>query len=432
MKAIIRSINCIFILFVCIFFIILYTHICLARDLGPQDIRVLNRAYKYMQKNKYNEAINILEGYRKKKRDVPDKILIYLANAYVLQKDYDLAIPILISLTKQNNKNIDVYVMLASCYYAKKEYLKASKYFKMAYNISQNREYLYNTAICYYYSGEKLKAYNLLKSMILLKENKYEWIKTYVSILLDLKKYKEALKYIIFLSNAPIKDKVQYQEIRVQLYILLKRFNAAKNYLSVLLDNNPFNTKWWDYLINVYLNENKYKDALATLIIKGYINPYTPKEEKLIADLFMQLDIPRDAVKFYAKLSDKQYKNIYFTLAQCYLRLDNPEKALLYIEKELISKKTYKLYYLKGEILYRLKKFDDATYAFINAAKLKKRPYKAYLMAGYCAFYAKKYKLARRYLIKAGKDKKLKKQVIGLIKEISILSNARINGKAVF
>lgn len=400
----------------CLFF---YVHASLARDLSLSEIKLLNQAYKYMQKGEYKKASDILKNYTQKNKKVHPEVFIYLANAYMMQKKYKLAIPVLTSLAKKSLKNKDVYVMLASCYYMEKDYKNAATYFKIAYNISKNVEYLYNTGLCYYLIGKKIMAYKVLKNIIKKNRNRYEWIKTYVNILLDLKKYREALTYVILLSESKIKDKKQYQEIRIQLYILLKEFSAARKYLLQILENDPSEIKWWDYLINIYLNENRYKDALAGLIIKGYLKPYTEKEKKLIADLFMQLDIPREAVKFYAKLSPGQYKDIYLTLARCYLRLDDNKRALYFLEKALKLKKTYEIYFLKGDILYRQKKFKQAMNAYVKAAKLSNKPYRAYLMAGYCALYAKKYILAKKFLKMAKKDKKLKKHVLSLIREIS-------------
>ncbi len=78
----------------------------------------------------------------------------------------------------------------------------------------------------------------------------------------------------------PIKDKSQYQELRIQLYLLLKQFKTAESYLTSLIENSPANVRLWKYLLNVYLYENKYKDALTAVIIKGYLEPYSEEEKK--------------------------------------------------------------------------------------------------------------------------------------------------------
>ncbi len=75
-----------------------------------------------------------------------------------------------------------------------------------------------------------------------------------------------------------------------------------------------------------------------------------------MADLFLQLNIPKEAVKFYEQIQAGRYKDIYLILARCYIRMDNFKKAFYWVEKATKTQKTYNTYYLKGEILYNLKK----------------------------------------------------------------------------
>lgn len=395
-----------------------------SHDLTIRESILLNNAYKLTQKNEYTKATELIKEYIKKNKNVSTYVLKYLANLYILKNNIKNAIIVLKPLVEKGIEDQEIYISLASCYYQQKEYIKGARLFLKAYQLSKqsDTESLYNAGICFYLAKNKTKAYELVKNAI-EKNKRIDWVKTYVSILVELEKYKEALPYAVYLSESNIDDKKTYQELRIQIYMSLKDFKTAEKYLMSILDSDLTEFKWWNYLFNIDLARQKYKDALAVLFLKSYLTDLTDDEKKIMGDLFVQLDIPIKAVDFYKKIQSKDdYKGIYLVLARCYMGLGDLDNALFWINKACDKNKNYETYLLKGQILCELKRFKEAVDAFIYASKLTKKPGYSYLMAGYAAYFLKDFHLAKKYFLKATEDNRYKKEAKELIRQISLLA----------
>ncbi len=393
----------------------------------PSTAAVINRAYAFMKQKKWDRAFSLMEKYRKSHKDVCPEFLLYFGNCCVLAGKFKRGVEVLEKYVKTHPTSFEGWNLLASAYYGDKDYARGAKAFLKASGLSSKNkaQCLYYAGVCRYFQGKKEDACKLIKRAI--QECKtprhYQWTKTLLSILFSLKKYREAFPYVVELSSAPIKDRQKWEKIRVQLYFLLGKWSQAHSYLYLLLDRAPLKSMWWDYLFQVYLKENRTREALACLIIKGFITPLSPKDKKMVGDLYLQMDIPLEAVKFYEPIAkNSDFKKLAPLLARCYLRLKKNTKALYWIDRALEIKKNHTLFFLRGVILYQMGKFKDAALSFEKAGRLSKSPGESYLFAGYCAFYAKDFSEARRFFVLASKDKKKRKQALEMLRYIKKLN----------
>jgi len=407
-----------------LFFLLLLLNTSHANYIPLSDLKVLNKARELLNNKDYKSATNLLYSHINKSKKVHYMVYFYLGNCYLLQKNIDKAITEYKKCIEIKKDFPDAWINLAKCYYLKKYYSDAGNSFLKVYKLCNKKDnecakYLYNAGICFYYSGKNKIAEDIIKQLIDKsgKNAKLEWIETISHILISQGKYKEALKYVVKLSEmSNFKNIKQWQEIRLEIYIKLNMKKQALSYLKYLLKQNPLDKRWWIGLAHFYLKENKYKEALVALIIKGFIEPHTQEEQKIIAGLYMSLDIPREAVKFYKELWEKK-KDITLakTLAQLFYRMYDYEKCLEWINRAIQIKKDGNLLFLKGQILYSKKMYKQAFDSFLASAKLLKNPGKAYLYAGYSAYAAGDLKLAQKTLLLANHYKTFKKEANRLI-----------------
>ncbi len=394
----------------------------LRSECTPYEASLLKRAYGFMQKKQYTHACSLLHAYVKSHKDMCEEILLYLGNAYLLNSQYKDAIVPLESFVKKRPRSFDGWNLLASAYYGAKRYMEARGAFLRAYRLSPSKvSCIYYAGICTYLAGRREEACSFIKRAISLSRPHvpYPWEETLISVLFSLKQYKEALVYVEELSTAPIKNRKRWEEIRLQLYLFLKMWARASSYAMQLLETRPLDKRLWDVLFQVEMHRKQLKDALCVLLIKGYISPPSAQEEKLIGDMYLQLNIPYKAVHYYEEAEQKaHYKDLPPLLARCYLRLDRPKKALVWVNRALVHKRTPALFALKGEILYRLNRFLEASTAFEKAAHLSPSSGRYYLFAGYCAFYAREWGRAKRLFIYASRDRRVKKQALSMLRQI--------------
>ncbi len=398
----------------------------------PTTTFVINRAYQLIKVKKIEKAVSLMEKYKKEHPGLCPQFFLYFGNFCVMAHHYKKAITLLKIFLKKEPHSLEGWNLLGSAFYGNKDYKRGGEAFLKAYSLSCKKDgkYLYFAGICCYFQGKKKMACRLIKRAI---ENSrethpYEWLRTLISILFSLKKYREALPYVVELSSAPIRDKKQWQDIRIQIYLLLHKWKDARSYLYSLLDKDPLNTQWWNYLFRIYLGENKPREALAALLIKGFIRPLSSKEKKTVGDLYLQMDIPLEAVRFYESIARKKhnFKELAPILARCYLRLQRPKKALFWINRARKKKKDPTLLFLKGVILYQLKRFDSAALSFESSARISPSPSECYLLAGYSAFYAKKWREAKRFFILASKDKKRRKNALRMLQYLKNLKKGNL------
>jgi tetratricopeptide (TPR) repeat protein len=388
-----------------------------AADIPLPAQLVIYRAQTLMEKGKVGEAAKVLERFQKKGRTKgrdPRGYRNYmvdfvLGNCYLKAKRTIDALNQYQMAVTARPGFAPAWMNLGKCYYNIKAYLKAGNAFLRGYETAREKrpERLYYAAICFLGAGKGKKALAVLRDLMRLYPGhiKLEWKEAIVQAYLACNQPRKALPFIEELSEKTTgKRQRQWQEIRLQEYISLGMEAKALRYVNQLIQDQPLEPRWWKGLAYLYLRQNQYRPALVALTIKGLIEPLTPQETRILADLNMSLGIPVQALRFYRGIASEKFgPDLAYRIAQAYIRIHQPKDALNWVEKGLLKKKDPRLMLLKGDLLYELAKYHEAADSFEAAAGRDIDPGRSWLMAGYAAWNADEEARSRQAFIHAAR-----------------------------
>ncbi len=352
---------------------------------------IVYKAQQLMKKKEYEQAIRLLRKFQEKRKRHSKSYLVdfALGNCFFMKGEYSVAIRYYQNATEKNHGFSAGWLNLAQCLHELKRYSASADAFIKAYNTSSNKnpDYLYYAGICLLSAGRHEDSIKILESLLSLNNNpKIEWKEALAHAYISHNEPKKALPFIEQLSEETKGNKRKtWQQVRVQTYFSLNMDKKALSYLERLIREDPTDPNWWRGLSHLYLKENRYKDALAALIIKDFISPASKQEEKIMAQLSMAVGIPRQALRLYRRLSKKEPSpKLLYYMAQCYIRLNRPKDALIYMNKAIkLDPKDKKLLFLKAQLLYQLERYRKAAVLFEMLAKQNVKPGRSWLMAGY-------------------------------------------------
>lgn len=389
----------------------------------PARVRmVLRQVQPLMEKKAYAAAAEKVrsflpppderDGSRQGKNRVPEHYLLYftLGNCEFLMAHYPEAIAAYRAAIRLKPAYPPAWFNLARANYELERFEKAGDCFVNGYEHAVEREAqpLYYAASCFnlaqQYDKSRVVFARLLKNHPA--DVKPAWKGVLVQALLALNQPRQALPYIEELAgNAGGDGRGQWQALLFSQYMELGLNDRARRYATELTMEYPLEPRWWKALAHLETTVGDYRAALVAMTVYGSLVPFSPSEKKLVADLYLQEDIPAKAAPLYASLlADGHDPLIAARISRCYLKLDRPDRALEWIDRALNRRSGEKLLTMKGDILYELKRYKEAYTAFEAAVKLKGQSAgRAWLMMGYCALNDRDYPAAEKALL-AAKD----------------------------
>jgi len=407
-----------------------------ADDIPLAARMVIFKAQKLMEKNRYTDAARVLEAFQEKSKTLkPDEadskgcrhylINFNLGNCFLMTKKYAAAEARYRAVVVSKPDFHMGWMNLAKCCYDMNAHGKAGHAFLRGYETAPEKDphTLYSGAICFMTAGDNQKALGVFRNLLKAHPSaiKLEWKETLVQAYLACDQPRKALPFIEALSEKTKgKKRKQWQEIRLNTYLSLNMKTKALQYVNRLILEYPTEARWWKGLAHLHLKENRYKSALVALTVKGFLEPLTIQENRIIADLNMSVNVPLQAVRFYERIAGKKPgSDMAYRIAQCYIRLYRPEEALKYADRGLIKDKSHKhLLLMKGNLLYELKRYPEAAAAFETAARKKANPGRAWLMAGYAAWNAKDLRATRRAFKNAAGHSRQKKAALKALRQL--------------
>jgi tetratricopeptide (TPR) repeat protein len=333
-----------------------------------------------------------------------------LGNCYLLQEEYMEAKKALLAAVEREPGFVDAWVNLAKTYYERKEYAQAARCYANAYERSDQShpDYLYFSAVGYLVAEKYVSALTAFEALFKAHADRIQkqWRENYVNALVAAGHPRRALPLIKILAKQSNGDKkTRWQETLLHLYLQLDMHTQALSYARNLTRENCTMAKWWRALAHVNLSLGNYKEALADLTIYGYLTPLSDEEQRLWADLNLQLDIPVRAVSVYeAMIKEKPDKRLLQKLVTAYQKLDRSEKALEQLNYFGLATNDPEILMIKGDLLYALKRFNDANNAYRRAAQADFRQAgRAWLLAGYAAWQTNDLSSSRQAFERAAK-----------------------------
>jgi len=401
---------------------------------------LLHEVKESMNQKDYQGAISKIIAFHKKDESASENpfevvscrhpmVCFVLGNCYLLKSDYQNAKTAYLKTLKNAPDFIDANLNLAKVYSETRNFQEASDCFLKAYNQSDPKhpDYIYYSAVSCLMGDKHEQAIVMFEKLFQAHPESIvlQWRENYANALVITGRTKQAIPVIRNLvTQTSGDDKIQWQETLLQIHLKMKNTDQALSYATELSHAHCSEAKWWKARIHIHLTLGQYNHALAELIIYGYLKPLSTEEKMLMADLCMQLEIPDKAARIYEilltdKTDKKPDKQILQRMVSAYQQLGMPEKALSFMDRFGPKNADPELLMLKGDLMYSVKRFNEANAAYRMAAQKNfHQTGQAWLMAGYAAWQQNDLKASREAFQRAAGFKRHRKDAMAAIAQI--------------
>ena len=186
------------------------------------------------------------------------------------------------------------WMNLAKCCYDTRQYRKAGTYFVKAYDTAGEKKAstLYYGAICFMTAEAFPESRQIFERLLAAHpgEIQSEWKERLVQVYLTVEQPGKALPLIEQLTDATDGDRQrQWREVLLHQYLSLGMKKKALGFVERLVTAEPLEPRWWQGLAHLHLAENRFREALTALTVKGWLAPLTDREMRTAADLNMAL-----------------------------------------------------------------------------------------------------------------------------------------------
>ena len=386
--------------------------------------RVLYQAQTLVAENRLEEARLKLEAYRRKKQRSHYMLEFSLGDIWIRSEAYMQAAGAYRKSLELKEDFAPAWMNLGKAVYEMADYETAAGCFERAYRTAAepHPERLYYSATAYLMANKPQRSLELFKRLMSKHPAalELEWKATLVQVHLALAHPLEALPLLEELaakSESPQKE--QWQETLLGHYMQLGRTDRAIAYARELTQIAPLTARWWKALAHLLLQNQAFEPALEALIIYAKLAPPTPVERKLLADLSLQVGIPNMVVSHYLELvSTSPDVEILSRLTFALRQLGQQPEALRQIEYYLAKEADAEILWLKGELLYEMKRYPDAAATFRRCAQNNFKAGRAWLMAGYASWQAQELLSARKDFKRAAEYPKQKNSAFAALKAL--------------
>lgn len=355
-------------------------------------------------------------------------VCLALGNSHLMLSDYPNAESAYLAALDMDPGFLDARVNLAKVYTDSGQYAKAAEAFFKAYACSgsKNPDFLYYGAVMHLTAGQAGPAIHRFDTLFAAHPDRVtrQWKENFANALMMDRRWQRAVPLVRDLaSQTRGKERIKWQETLLQIYLTTHDTEQARAYATALSREAPARAAWWKALVHIHLSLGRYENALADLIIYGFLTPLTREEKKLLADLSLQVEVPARAAKMYESLlgdaPSDQKTGLLLHLANALRQAGRPEKALALLERFDAIASDPDLLILKGDLLYEAKAYEAADDAFRLAARGNSpRKGQAWLMAGYAAWQYNDLEASRQAFEKAARFKGFRRDALAAIEQL--------------
>lgn len=396
----------------------------------------LKKAGELMDRQAFDQAIKVLTEFQARgPAQIPDNpgpkgyhhpmVYFYLGNCHLMCGHFAKAEAALAKAVARAPDMTAAWQNLAKAHYEQAHYEAAARCFLTTYERSDrsNGENLCFSALSDSLAGRHAAAISAFQRLFDNHPGQITltWKAYFAQALLAADQSRRALPLLRDLATqSPVKTRAKWQEILLYQYIQLDMHAEALAYATHLTRSQSTTAKWWKALAHVQLSDGCTKKALVALTIYSYLTPLSAEEKRLLADLNLQLDLPRQAVRRYLELLDDHAdESALRNLIIACQRLEQYGEALAYLARFGADTQSTDLLMLKADLYYALKDFGDAQAAYHRVAEQKgSRAAQAWLMAGYAAWQQNDLEAGRQAFQAAAKDRHHRKAALSATRQM--------------
>lgn len=400
--------------------------LCAASETLPLGVRkVIIQAQQLMEQQQYDKALAVLEPQRLRQ---PHHYLIdfTLGNIYLLAQRYVEAVPWYELVLEQQDDYRSAWLNVAQCYYVLERYADAAVAFEHSYQLDTppNPSLRYNAALAYLQGEDPASAVRLLRQLVVdfPEQDSTAWRAALVQGYNGLDQPQLALVHLEFLAETTMgAEQRRWRELLVQHYLLLKMGDKALQVVTNYTNSDGLEPLWWRLLTSIHLDAGRYGKGLVALKVLAYLQPLTEAEQHLLADLYLTLGVPQQAIRYYETLQQQRPHDaqLLTRLAHASLNLHQPEDALFWLQQAQGDSVDVKLLVLQGQLLFGLQRYTEAVEMFGRLAQLEDNPGSAWLMQAYAAWNGELWPQARKALKNAQHYPQQKEKAAALLKQLN-------------
>ena len=217
--------------------------------------------------------------------------------------------------------------MAAECFQASYEYMK-----------EKNPELLYHAAVALLLGKDSLQSIVIFERLLAEYPEQFQlsWRENLVHALIDSDQEKKALPHIRLLAAQYTGDKQKkWQEVLLNEYLHLDMYAEALALATELSEKDPAEATWWRGLVHIHLYRNQYKPALTSLVVLSYLEPLKKQEQRLLADLYLQLGVPQQATPVYSEILKNDPSCRLLTNAVAALQMQGREEEAIRLNRRV-------------------------------------------------------------------------------------------------
>lgn len=289
-----------------------------------------------------------------------------LGVCYLFQERYAEAAKALQLAVDGDPRHLGAQLNLGKAYYELGHHHKAAACFLAAYENGEdkNPEHLYFAAVARLLAKQYSQAIALFERLLAEHHGKTqpEWRENLVHALLAAGEIRRALPHLETLAETSQgKKQRQWQELLLHQYLQLNFSDKALAYAEGLSAKAPTEILWWRALTHLHLQQNRFKEALTCLLVTAYLDQLTPEEQRLTADLYLQLGVPRQAVPLYkGMIAAGNNQQLLANLLVALQQLGRSEEALETLDKLAPTPLPPELALQKADLLFTLGRYPEA------------------------------------------------------------------------
>ena len=354
-------------------------------DLPNGARAILAKAGKLMNDKEYQKAATLIVDFQTQGAKTGEaenngclhaEVHAALGTCYLFDNKFEQAARALELALQKEPHLLAARLNLAKAAYELHDYPKAAECFTKAYETApeKNPEHLYFAAVAFLLAKDNSRSIALSERLLAQHRDKFrpEWRENLVHALLAAGENRKALPHIKELAETSRDAKqTQWQEILLQHYLQLDMENDALALVEQLTARTPSEPKWWRAIVHLHLQHNHYQPALTALLITGWLEPLSEQEQRLAADLYLQLGVPQKAVPFYESIiKEKNNPQLLANLLIALQQSGQAEQALAVLEKFATGALSPELAMQKADLLYGLGRYKDAAHLYRRTADI--------------------------------------------------------------
>ncbi len=216
--------------------------------LSQKSIDVITEIQDLMEKEKYSEALNKVDSYKRE--------LDQLSYDYAVMSLFGAQC--LFSMGSKEDSN-EMYIKVIPYL---EDALRSGKYFPDEQAVG----YTLSLANFYFATEQKDKAYNTIKNWIEKgKKPSEDMVKFLAILLIDTKKYQEALEWVQKALRMTLNPKVELYTWAAVCYQELGNLEQAAIFIERAAELDPTKNEYWAQLVSLYSSNGNYLGALNAL-----------------------------------------------------------------------------------------------------------------------------------------------------------------------